>query len=136
MQRIDPVVRKETKYIAVGTLILSALLQAFFLVIGKWDLTVLLGNVLGAAVAVGNFFAMALTVQRAVAEDEKQAKQTVKLSNAVRMLVMFAALAVGVLLPVFNVWTTVIPVLFPRLIVAVRPLLDRTGERGEESHEG
>ena len=136
MQRIDPVVRKETKYIAVGVLLLSTLMQAVFLIIGSWGVPVLLGNVLGALAAVGNFFAMALTVQRAVTEDEKQAKQTVKLSNALRMLIMFALLAAGVLLPVFDVWTTVIPVTFPRLIVAVRPLLDRARRKGEGSHEG
>jgi hypothetical protein len=46
MKKIEPVVYKETLNIAIWTLILSAIMQAVFLVIGKWDYTVLLGNVL------------------------------------------------------------------------------------------
>ena len=105
MQKIDKIVWKETKYIAAWVLVLS-----------------------GVAV-VANFFAMALAVQRAVAEEEKQARQTMRVSNAVRMLAMFAVLAVGVLLPLFNTWTVIVPFVFPRLIVAVRPALDRAKQK-------
>ena len=135
MRGIDPVIRKETKYIAVWVLLLSAVMQAVFLVIGKWDGSVLLGNALSAAAVVGNFFAMALGVQRAVKEEEKQAKHTLQLSNAVRMLAMFVVLAAGVLLPVFSTWTVILPFTFPRLIVAVRPLLDRMKNKKEGAHE-
>ena len=129
MQKIDKVVWKETKYIAAWVLVLSAIMQAVFLVIDQWDVTVLLGNVLSGVAVVANFFAMALAVQRAVAEEEKQARQTMRVSNAVRMLAMFAVLAVGVLLPLFNTWTVIVPFVFPRLIVAVRPALDRAKQK-------
>ena len=129
MQKIDKVVWKETKYIAAWVLVLSAIMQAVFLVIDRWDVTVLLGNVLSGVAVVANFFAMALAVQRAVAEEEKQARQTMRVSNAVRMLAMFAVLAVGVLLPLFNTWTVIVPFVFPRLIVAVRPALDRAKQK-------
>ena len=56
MLKVDKTVLKETKYIAAVTVILSVLLQAVFLIIHKWNYTVLLGNVLGAAAATGNFF--------------------------------------------------------------------------------
>ncbi|MBR0442989.1 MAG: ATP synthase subunit I [Clostridia bacterium] len=129
MQKIDKIVWKETKYIAAWVLVLSAIMQAVFLVIDRWDVTVLLGNVLSGVAVVANFFAMALAVQRAVAEEEKQARQTMRVSNAVRMLAMFAVLAVGVLLPLFNTWTVIVPFVFPRLIVAVRPALDRAKQK-------
>ena len=129
MQKIDKIVWKETKYIAAWVLVLSAIMQAVFLVIDQWDVTVLLGNVLSGVAGVANFFAMALAVQRAVAEEEKQARQTMRVSNAVRMLAMFAVLAVGVLLPLFNTWTVIVPFVFPRLIVAVRPALDRAKQK-------
>ena len=135
MRGIDPVVRKETKYIAVWVLLLSVVMQAVFLVIGKWDGSVLLGNALSAAAVVGNFFAMALGVQRAVKEEEKQAKQTVRVSNAARMFAMFLVLAVGVAAPVFNTWAVVIPFAFPRLIVAIRPLTDRANSSKEGTNE-
>ena len=130
MPRIDRVVKTETKYMAVWVVILSAVMQAVFLVIGHWDYTVLLGNLLGGTAVVLNFFGMAVTVQNAVQKEEKEAKQAMKASNALRLFGMFAVLAVGVLIPVFSIWTTIIPLFFPRLIVAFRPLWDR--RKGEE----
>ena len=56
--KIDPTVRKETLYIGVAVLILSALMEAVFLIIGKWDYTVLLCNLLSGCAAVLNFFLM------------------------------------------------------------------------------
>ena len=135
MRGVDPIVKKESEYVAVWMLLLSALLQAVFLVIGRWDASVLLGNALSAAALVGNFFAMALGVQRAVAQEEKQAKRIMQLSNAVRMLAMSALLAVGVLLPAFNTWAVVIPFAFPQLIVAARSALDRAKTDKEGVHE-
>ena len=45
-----------------------------------------------------------------------------KLSQSGRMLLLFAAAAVGVLLPCFNTWTSIIPLFFPRIAIALRPL--------------
>ncbi len=47
--KIDAIVRRETIYIAVWVGILSLLMEAVFLIIGKWDYTVLLGNLLSGA---------------------------------------------------------------------------------------
>jgi hypothetical protein len=135
MRGVDPIVKRETEYIAAGMLVLGALMQSVFVVIGRWDASVLLGNALSAAALVGNFFAMALGVQRAVTQEEKQAKRIMQRSNAVRMLAMSALLAVGVLLPAFNTWAVVIPFAFPRLIVAARSALDRAKTNKEGVHE-
>ncbi|MBO5898221.1 MAG: hypothetical protein J6R04_04340 [Clostridia bacterium] len=132
MPKMDRVVIKETKYMAAWVLILSAVMQAVFLVIGQWDYTVLLGNLLSATAVVGNFFGMAVGIQRALGKEEKDAKQAIRASNALRLFGMFAVLALGVLLPCFSTWTTVIPIFFPRVIVALRPLWDK--KMGEEEH--
>ena len=130
MRSVDQVVIKETQYMAAWVLILSAAMQAVFLVIGQWDYTVLLGNLLSAVAVVGNFFGMALGVQRALGKDEKDAKQAIRASMAIRLFAMFAVLAIGVLAPCFSVWTTVIPMFFPRLIIALRPLWDKRMTKG------
>lgn len=126
MKKIDPVVRKETRYIAVWTLLFSALMQAVFLLIGQWDLTVLWGNLLTAAVSIGNFFFMAVYVVKAMEKEEKEAKQTLRLSKSMRFLVLLVAVVVGVLL--FNIWATLIPLLFPRIAIALRPLMLKNSE--------
>lgn len=136
MKKIDKTVMNETKYIAVIVLIFSALMQAVFLIIKKWDYTVLLGNVLGGAVAVGNFFLMGISVQKAVMKEEKRAKNIMKLSQSGRLLLLFAAAAIGVLLPCFNTVTAIVPLFFPRIAVAFRPLFLKKGQAEKiKTHE-
>lgn len=122
MKKIDATVLKETLYIAVGTLILSMLMQSVFLIIEKWDFTVLLGNFLGYIAAVGNFFLLGLTVQRAVEREEKDAKSLMKISQTARLFFMFIIAVIGYAIPVFNIIAVVITFLFPRFVIAARPV--------------
>ena len=127
MQKIDKVVLKETKYLTIWMLIFSAVLQSVFLVIGRWNYTVLLGNLLSGTAMILNFLLMGITVQKAVDKDPKEAKQAMKASGMARTFFLFLVAAIGVLLKnVFSVWTVIIPMFFPRLIVAIRPLWDRS----------
>ena len=125
MKPLDPTVRKETVYIAAFSLVCSMLLQAVFLVIGKWDYTVLLGNVLGLIVSVGNFLLLGITVQKALGKEEKDARDLMRVSQRLRTLMLFAVALVGYLLSVFNTVALVIPYLFPRLAIAFRPFVGK-----------
>ena len=125
--KIDKTVIKETKYIAYFVAIFSVLMQAIFLIISKWDYTVLLGNVYGAVIAIGNFFVMGLFVQKAVLQEEKDARQTVKASQSIRMALVFILLAIGVI--IFKQTparvATVIPLIFPRIAIVLRVFIDK-----------
>ena len=121
-RNVDPVVRKETRFIAAVVLILSALMQAVFLILGKWNYTVLLGNLLGAALAVGNFFFMALTVQTVVGLPEADMKKKVQRSQQLRLAVMLGVCVIGAAAPCFHTITVLIPQLFPRIGVSIRGL--------------
>ena len=132
MKKIDKTVKKETLYIAVFSVILSALMQAVFLVIGKWDYTVLLGNLLSLAVSVLNFFLMGVTVQNATAKDEKQAANTMKLSQSFRMIMIFITALVGVLLNCFNTITVLVPLFFTRIAVMFRPVIDKKNNKNKD----
>ncbi len=134
MARIDRVIIRETTYIALWVLILSALTQAVFLIVRAWDPSVLLGNLYGAAVAVLNFFLMGLAVQRAAKQDEEGARATVRASHAGRTFLLFVFAAVGVLVPVFHRVTVLLPLFFPRLAITIRPLLDKR-KKGDSSRE-
>lgn len=122
MKKIDSTVLKETANVALVTLIFSVLMQSVFLIAGKWNYTVLLGNLLGGAAAIGNFFLMGLTVQSALGLDAKDAKSRMKLSQMLRTLLLFAIAVIGYAVPVFNLLTVVIPYMFPRIAVALRAL--------------
>ena len=108
-------------------------MQAVFLVIGKWDYTVLLGNLLSGTAVILNFFAMACSVQKAVEQDPKDAKATLQLSKSGRMLALFAVTIVGVVLECFHLFAVLIPLIFPRIAIAIRPLWDKKTKGSEQS---
>lgn len=121
--KIDQTVKHETSYIAVAALILSVLMEVVFLVIGQWSYKVLLGNILGAGIAVLNFFLMGLTVQDAVTLDEKQAREKMKLSMTLRSMLLMLTAVLGIVVPFLNAPATIIPLFFVRIAVAFRPIL-------------
>lgn len=123
VKKVDAAVRKETKYILLWVLVFSALMQAVFLVLGRWDIKVLLGNALSGAAVVLNFFFMGLTVQNALEKDEKEAKTAIKLSQTYRMLLLIVAVALGAAF--LNLWAVIVPVFFPRIAISLRPLFDK-----------
>jgi len=59
---------KETALIALGELITSLLVVGVFLIIQKYDYTVLTGVILGSAVIIINFLVMSIFINRAIDE--------------------------------------------------------------------
>ena len=138
MQKIDPTVRRETLYIACAVLICSMLMEAVFLVLGFWEPSVLLGNLLGGAAAVLNFFLMGLSVQKALGKPQKEAADIMRISQSARMLMLFAFAMVACLSGAFHTVAALITLLFPRLAIMLRPLFDRrmdTAQKGGETSE-
>lgn len=118
MSKIDPTVRRETRFIALSVLAGSLLIQGICLLAGWWDYTVLLGNLLGAVTAVGNFLLMGLMIQKALQQDEKTATNTVRISQGLRLLLQGLLLVLGAIF--FNIWATAIPLLVPRAAITLR----------------
>ena len=65
---------------------------------------------------------MGITVQSAVNKEDKEARSTMKMSQTLRTFMLFAAAALGVLLPCFHTVTSLIPLFFPRVAIALKPL--------------
>lgn len=127
--KIDATVAKETKYIAFWIFVFSLMMQAVFLIIGKWNYTVLLGNILSGTASVLNFLLMGITIQKSLEKEEKEAKTAIKMSQLYRTLLMLIVAIVGAVVPCFNLWAVIIPLLFPRLAIAIRPLIDKRKKR-------
>lgn len=136
MAKIDRVVVKETRYIAGITIILSILMEAVFLIIGMWSYKVLMGNLLGAAVAVANFLLMGITVQNAVQKDEKDAAPLMKVSQMLRNLMLLITALLAFLLPFINPAAAIIPLFFPRIAIFLIPVRDRKISNGKENSNG
>jgi hypothetical protein len=129
MPRIDKTVLKETKFIASLVVVLSLLMNSVFLVVGAWDYTVLLGNILSATVAVANFLFMGISIQKALANDPSDAKKIMKASQGVRNFMIFIVIGIGVLLPCFNTISAIVPLFFPRISIMFRPLWKTNEDR-------
>lgn len=139
---MDPAVKKETGYIALWVAALSLVMEAVFLLIRRWDLSVLFGNLGGAAVALGNFFLLALTATRIMEKALKKDKPgdaAARMKATATFRLAGCALVCVVLISVFktNPYATVIPLLFPRIGIAFRPIIDRKrGATPPETEEG
>ena len=124
---MDPAVKKETGYIAFWVLLLSLIMEAVFLIIpGAWDLSVLFGNLGGGIAVTLNFFLLALLVSKALKKDKPEAAaRQVKATATLRLLALggICALLIGVAHT--NPISTLVPLLFPRIGLLFRPMIDR-----------
>ena len=117
------------------TVILSVFIHSVFLILKRWDLTVLYGNLLGIFLAVLNFFLLGRTVQSALLKDEKDAKNAMKVSQMLRYLLIIIVVAVAAIFECFNLIATVVPLLFPRIAITFRPLFDKKSKGESEKNE-
>ena len=128
---------KETGHIAIGTLILTAVMLIVFAVIGRFSLNVLFGGLYGCALAVANFFFLGMTVKR-VAESApklqgeeadpdavKLAKLKMRQSYMLRMLLGAGLLIVALAVLKLNWIACVCPLIFPRITISAMDVFKR-----------
>lgn len=118
--KIAPAVKKETGHIALGTAIGVVLILIGFFVVKQFNSGVLVSAIIGGMVAVLNFFILGLTVQKiANGESEERGRKWMQFSYNMRMLVMVIWLIVALAVPFFNWVAALLPLLMPRLTIAV-----------------
>ena len=119
----DPV-KRETIRLAVGLAIVDLIALLVFWLLKKLDYTVPLGLLLGTAAAVLNFFLLGVTVRRATNKSSGQ-KATVQGSYALRMLMLGAFIALGALLPCFNVFAVIVPIVATTPVILALQAIDK-----------
>lgn len=124
---------KETGLVLLGVSVLSALMVGIFALVGYYDTTVLLGAAVGAALAVLNFFAMALGTSLAADKAEKQdvkgGQAFVQMSYIGRMVILFIALIVCAKSGLFHPLAMVIPLVFVRPVLSVAEIFKKKGDK-------
>ena len=109
---------KETKRIAVGTVIMLVVMLAVYAVLGKFTVGVLLGGLLGSAYAIFNFFMLGMTLQKAASmTDQQMAHMKVRSSYSTRMIGMLILAVVAFALPFVEGIPCLIALLFPRATI-------------------
>lgn len=135
--KLQDAVKKETANIAIGTgigvLIMFAVFFVLHLVVPEdapfgwtvpFDYKVILGGIGGFLVAVGNFFWMAITVQKVASmEDEKQARSTIGVSYRYRTLLQLLWVILAIVVPVFNLVAGIVPLFIPSLFIKLRGII-------------
>jgi hypothetical protein len=117
-------VLRQTLLIAIGQIVGVGVMLGIFALLGRLDYTVVLGGLIGALVALLNFFFMAvsltLAADRAVQQDAKGGKSLVKSSYAIRTIVMFVVLILCAKSGHCNVISLAVPLLLvqPTLLIA------------------
>ena len=148
--KIQAPVRQETKKIAIGVTILSAVMLLVFVAIKRFEMSVLWGTLLGSGYAVLNFFAMAMTVQHAAEQmdgvtlppeedpvegetpapkeelpQQKAARNIMQRSYTIRLVITAAVAILAVKCPVFHAVPAIIALFFPRIVITALPLLQK-----------
>ena len=135
--KIQPAVKTETGRIAIGTgvgvLIMFAVFFVLHMVIPEdapfgwsvpFDYKVILGGIVGFLVAVGNFFWMAMTVQKVAAtEDDQTARNTMSVSYRYRTLLQLLWVILAIVVPVFNLVAGIVPLFIPSLFIKLRGII-------------
>ncbi len=123
---------KQTAHIAAGHILCAAAICGIYALLGSFDKTVLLGSIVGSAVAILNFFLMSMgaimAADKAAAQNVKGGKATLRMSftgRLVLMAVIFFAFAKSGLC---NVLALVLPLAFTRPILSFAEFFRKAGE--------
>lgn len=115
--------KKELMHIAAGTALCTAVMWVIFAALhlvhwAPFDYTVILSGVLGAAIAVANFWGLCVSVERALDEpDEKRRKARLQLSYNGRMLGQGVWIVVSLLASFLQPVAAIAPLTFPRVTI-------------------
>ncbi len=124
---------QQTAVISLGQILCVAAMTGIFALLGKFNISVVLGGLVGAAVAIGNFFIMALFANRAGDKAQQQdvagGQKLIQLSYFGRLIGMFAVLALCAKSGYFHVLTLVLPLAFNRPILTLAEFLQKKGGR-------
>lgn len=121
--KLQPESKKELLRIAGGTALCTAVMWVIFAALHlvgwvRFDYTVVLGSVIGALVAIGNFAGICFVVQKIIDEpDEKRRKAKLQVSHNSRMLMQAVWVIVAIAAPCFQPFASVLPLFFPRITI-------------------
>lgn len=123
---------KQTLLVLAGVMVCVALMVGIYAMIGKFDMSVLLGGIVGGVLSTANFFFMAmsadLAADKAEHEDVKGGEALMKSSYFIRLaalaLLLFACAKSGW----FNLLALALPLAFVRPVLTVTEFFRKPGE--------
>lgn len=122
---------QQTAIIGAGQAVCTAAMIGIFALLGKFDLTVLWGGLIGALIATANFFLMSAfataAADKAEAQDVAGGQKLIQLSYMGRMIGLFLVLFLCAKSGFCNLIALVIPLVFTRPILTISELFKKKG---------
>ena len=117
-------VLRETLIVLLGEVIGIAIMFGVYALLGKFAISVLLGGIVGAALAAANFFFMAmiatLAADRAEQQDVAGGQKLIKSSYPIRILALAGVLILCAKSGYFDVIALVLPLVFVRPTLTIQ----------------
>lgn len=127
------IVLQETGIVAIGVTACSAVMVGVFALMKLFDLSVLLGALMGTVLTVLNFFVMAicasLAADKAAAGDVGGGKGLISASQTGRYVVLALLLFACGVSGYFNVFALVLPLVFVQPTITIAEFFRKSGEK-------
>lgn len=125
-------IRRKLLALLIGEVIFVAAMCGVFALLNRFDHTVLLGGVIGAVLAMGNFFFMAVAADRAADQaanqDVKGGKATMRGSYGLRLAVLFVLLAIFAKTGICHVVALVLPLAVVSPVMMLTEFFRKSGD--------
>ena len=125
------IVWNQTARIAIGEAVCVGLMYGIYGLLHKLALPVILGGIVGAVLAIGNFFFMAviatLAADKAQAQDVEGGQKLMKSSYPIRILLLAVVLVVCAVSGYFDILALALPLLFVRPIIMIWEFFGKKG---------
>lgn len=122
---------KQTLIVLLGEAIGVAVMFGVYALLGKFAISVLLGGLVGAILASGNFFFMAiiatLAADKAEQQDPESGKKLIKSSYPIRILVLAALLFLCGKSGYFDILALALPLVFVRPTLTITEFFRKKG---------
>ena len=122
---------RQTAVILIGQIICSGAMVGIFALLGYYDLSVLLGGIIGSLVATGNFLAMAMVAtvasDKAEQQDVEGGKKLLKASYPLRLIVLALILVAFAKSGLCNIIALALPLAFLRPVLMVTEFFRKKG---------
>lgn len=114
---------RETLYILIGVSVLTGVMFGVYALLGRFNLSVVLGGLIGMLLSVGNFFFIAVVATLAADKAEKQdvngGKRTMQASYPLRILILAGVLLLCGFSGYFDPIALVLPLAFVRPVITL-----------------
>lgn len=120
----------------VGLALMCIVMYGVFALLGYWQWQTALGSLLGFAMTFGNFYLLYRSVDKVLSMDDENEAKVHQLGNYWARIIMIAVVVVFALRSkAVNGYATIIPLVFPRLLIYVFQFIDGRREALEASSQ-